>query len=112
MRAGTTIPYPYIGDLYGYILTTSADGTVTQRDYDVVPKQIRMLLNTNLLGELVIQSQSKMQINSYLKNIVDANGDEIYTGGEWQITQTAPILGQMGLKSGYQYRAKLIAGEI
>ena len=53
-----------------------------------------------------------MQINSYVKNIVDANNDQIYTNGEWQIIQTAPVLGPMGLKAGYRYRAIIIAGAI
>ena len=112
MKANTTKEYPYIGDLYSYTTVTSADGTVTERRYNGVPTQVAMILSVNLLGELVIESQSKMQINSYMKNIVDRNGDEIYTGGEWQIIQTAPVLGPMGLKAGYKYRATLIAGEI
>lgn len=112
MKANTTKQYPYTGDLYGYTVVTSADGTVTERVYDEVPSTVKMRLSINLLGELIIESESKMQINANLSNIVDVNGDEIYLDGQWQILQTAPVLGPMGLKAGYKYRARLIAGEI
>lgn len=110
MKSGTTIKYPYTGNLFGYTQRVVNDTTVTE--YTTIPVEVKMILNVNLLGELVIESLTKMQINAYLSNIVDANGEEIYTDGEWQITQTAPVLGPMGLKSGYKYRAKLISGEI
>jgi hypothetical protein len=112
MKPNTTKEYLYTGDYYSYTVITSADGVVTERRYTGVPTQIAMALSINLLGELIIESQSKMQINSYLKNIVDRNGEQVYVDGEWQIVQTAPILGPMGLKAGYKYRARLIAGEI
>jgi hypothetical protein len=112
MRANTTKQYPYTGDLYGYKLVTSADGLVTERVYDEVPVQVALALSVNLLGDLVIESESKMQLNAYLSNIVDANGEEIYVGGQWQVFQTAPLLGPMGIKAGYRYRARIIAGNI
>lgn len=112
MKANTTKQYPYTGDLYGYTQVTSADGSVTENVYTEVPSTVTMRLSVNLLGELVIESQSKMQLNAYLSNVVDANGDEIYLGGQWKITRTAPFLGPMGLKDGYQYRAILIDGQI
>jgi len=112
MKANTTKQYPYVGDYYGYTVVTSADGIVTSNVYTSVPTPVTMSLSVNLLGELVIESQTKMQMNGYVKNIVDANDDEIYTDGEWQIVQTAPILGPMGLKAGYKYRAIIIAGAI
>lgn len=112
MKANTTKQYPYTGDLYGYTQVTSADGSVTENVYTEVPSIVTMRLSVNLLGELVIESQSKMQLNAYLSNVVDANGDEIYVGGQWKVTRTAPFLGPMGLKDGYQYRATLIDGQI
>ena len=112
MKSNTTVQYPYTGDLYGYILVTSADGTVTQKDYDTVPTQVAMSLDVNLLGQLIIKSQAKMQLDAYLELVKDANGEEIYVGGKWQIIQTAPILGPNGIKGGYQYRANLIDGQI
>jgi len=112
MKANTTKQYPYLGDYYGYTVVTSADGTVSNNVYTTVPTPVTMQLSVNLLGELVIESQTKMQMNGYIKNIVDANNDEIYTDGEWKILQTAPLLGPMGLKAGYKYRAQLIAGNI
>lgn len=112
MKANTTKQYPYLGDYYGYTVVTSADGLVSNNVYSTIPTPVAMSLSISLIGELLIESQSKMQRNSYVKNIVDANGDEIYTDGEWQIIQTAPLLGPMGLKSGYKYRAQIISGDI
>ena len=112
MKANTTMQYPYTGDYYGYTLVTSADGTISNRVYSTTPAPVAMSLSINLVGELIITSQTKMQRNAYVKNIVDANNDEIYTNGEWQIVQTAPILGPMGLKDGYKYRAQIISGDI
>lgn len=112
MKANTTKKYPYTGDHYSYILVTSADGTVTENVYDEIPMQVAMGLTVNILGELTITSLSKMQRDAYITNVVDANGEEIYVGGIWKISQTAPILGPLGLKDGYQYRARLISGDI
>lgn len=112
MKANTTKQYLYTGDLYGYTLVTSADGSVTERVYDEVPVQVALALSVNLAGELVIESESKMQLNAYLQNILDANGEEIYVDGQWKIVQTSPLLGPMGLKAGYKYRATIISGNI
>lgn len=112
MRPNTTKQYLYTGDLYGYTQVTSADGSVTENVYAEVPTQVSLALSVNLLGDLVIESESKMQLNAYLANIVDANGEEIYVDGKWEIFQTAPLLGPMGLKNGYRYRARIIAGNI
>lgn len=112
MKANTTKQYPYTGDFYGYTVVTSADGTVTETKYNEFFTKVSMSLAISLIGELLIESQSKMQRNGYVKNIRDANGDEIYTDGVWQIIQTAPLLGPMGLKDGYKYRAQIISGDI
>ena len=112
MKANTTKQYPYLGDYYGYTQVTSADGTVTTDVYTQDPTPVSLALSVNLLGDLVIESQTKMQLNGYIRNIVDANDEEIYTDGEWKIIQTAPLLGPMGLKAGYKYRATIISGNI
>lgn len=112
MKPNTTKQYPYTGDLYPYILVTSADGTVTERQYNVVPDTVQLSLSISLVGELLIESQTKMQKNAYIENILDANGEQIYQDGVWQIIQTAPLLGPMGLKDGYKYRAQIISGDI
>lgn len=104
--------YPYTGDYYSYTLITSEDGTVTEKRYVTIPIQVKMSLSTNLLGELLIDSESKMQLAGLLKNIVDKNGEEIYDAGEWEIIQTMPLLSAIGTKEGYQYRADLIGGQI
>ena len=112
MKANTTKQYPYTGDLYGYTQVTSADGSVTTNVYTEDPEQVSMGLSINYFGDLVIESESKMQLNAYLKNIIDANGDEIYLDGVWKIYQTSPNLGPMGLKSGYKYKASILSGNI
>jgi hypothetical protein len=104
--------YPYTGDYYSYTLVTSADGTVTERRYATIPTEVRLSLSVNLLGELVIDSETKMQLAGRLKNIVDRNGEKIYDAGEWDIVQTMPVLSGLGTKEGYRYRARLIAGNI
>lgn len=112
MKANTTKEYPFTGDYYKYVLETSADGTVSNRVYTTVPENIRLRISVNLLGDLVIESQIKMQLNGYLKNIKDRNGDDIYTGGTWRIFQTAPLLNGLGVKDGFKYRATIIEGNI
>jgi len=112
MKLNTTKQYLYLADYYGYTLVTSADGTVTTKQYVTVPKQVTLALSVNLLGDLLIESPYKMQINGYLKMIIDRNGDEIYTDGVYEIFQTAPVLNGLAIKNGYQYRARIIAGQI
>jgi len=112
MKANTTKEYLFTGDYYKYTLVSSTDGTVTNRVYTTVPETITLRVSVNLLGDLVIESQTKMQINSYLKNIKDRNGEDIYTGGTWQIFQTAPLINGIGVKDGFKYRARIIEGEI
>lgn len=113
MKLNTTKTYPYTGDYYGYTVIsdpTNPDNTV--RQYSTTPVQVKMDLTVNLLGDLVIESENKFQINSYLKNIVDRNNEQIYTNGVWEIYQTAPLLSGLGTKEGYRYRARLIDGLI
>lgn len=104
--------YPYTADYYSYTLITSADGTVTERRYATIPTQVQLSLKTNIFGQLIIDSLSKMQRESIIKNVRDKNGEEIYQNGEWQILQTAPILSVLGTKEGYQYTATIISGDI
>ena len=112
MKTNLTKTYPYVGDYYSYTIRTSADGVVTEKVYTGVPTQVAMALSINLLGDLVVESETKFQINSYLKNILDRNGEQIYTDGVWEIYQTAPLLSAIGIKEGYKYRARLIDGLI
>ena len=112
MKANTTKEYHFTGDYYSYTQVTSADGTVTTKRYVTVPEQVKMSLTTNVVGELIIESQTKMQLEGYLKNVLDRGGEEIYIGGEWMIQQTQPVLDPNGYKDGYKYRASMIAGDI
>jgi hypothetical protein len=112
MKSNTTKEYPYTGDYYGYTIITSSDGTTTSKQYVTVPTSIKMILDVNLLGDLNIESESKLQLNGYVGNILDRNGDEIYVDGLWEIFQTAPLLGPLGIKAGYKYRARIIQGNV
>ncbi len=105
--------YHYTGDYYGYVVIANPnDPDQTSRQYATVPTKVKMSLSVNLLGELVIDSETKMQLAGRLKNIVDRNGEKIYDAGEWDIVQTMPVLSGLGTKEGYRYRARLIAGAI
>lgn len=112
MKSDSTRQYYFLADYYSYTLVTSADGSVTTERYVTVPQQVALDLQINITGDLVIDSQSKMQINGYIKMLLDRAGDEIYEGGEWQIVQTQPLIDSLGYKDGYRYRAKIIAGDI
>ena len=118
MKINTTKNYFYTGDYYSYSLVTSADGTVTTKQYVTTPLQISMDIsvnlnnNTGVIGDLIIISKYKMQLSSYLKNVLDKNNEEIYEAGTWEITSTMPVLNAFGIKEGYRYNAKIIEGNI
>lgn len=104
--------YNYLADVYSYVLITSADGTVTQKEYDVVPTEHRVQISTSFSGDLVILATEKFQKDAYVQNIRDRNNNEIYEDGIWQISSTQPITNALGLVEGYKYKAKIIGGEV
>jgi hypothetical protein len=104
--------YNYEIDVYGYILVTSNDGTVTERQYDVVPTTHFVQVATSFIGDLIILSNSKFQKNAYIENLRDRNGNAIYPDGVWQISSTQPVTNALGLVEGYKYKAKIIDGEV
>ena len=116
MKGNITKEYFYIGDYYGFTREdTGIDPETGLQTYSYdyfYSRKIKMNLSINLLGELIILSPEKMQLNGKIKNILDASKEEIYENGEWTIYQTAPLLGPLGLKEGYQYKARLTAGDI
>lgn len=113
MKLNTTKLYPFTGDYYGYTQITDPNNPDNKANqYTTIPVKVKMDLSVNLLGELIIESLSKMQINGYLRNVVDKNGETIYENGGWTIIQTAPTLNSLGEKQGYKYRAKLFEGQI
>lgn len=112
MKSDTTKQYPFLADYYGYIQITSADGTVTENQYDVVPQKVNAMISVSFLGDLNIESKSKMQIDGIIRNITDANGIEIYDNGAWTITRTMPVINSLYLKDGYAYSATMISGDI
>ena len=112
MKSNTTKQYPFLGDYYGYELVTSADGTVSERKYNEYFTEVKLALSVNFIGDLSLESQSKMQIDGIIKNIRDANDEEIYTNGQWTITRTMPVINSLHLKDGYAYSATIISGDI
>ena len=111
MKNSTGKEYYYTGDYWGYTRSLNSDGVTYTYNY-FFNRKVKMTLSINLLGELIISSQDKMQLDGKIKNIVDRNQEEIYTDGVWKITQTAPLLASLGIKDGYQYRAILVEGQI
>jgi hypothetical protein len=105
------IKYQYSGDYYGYQVKTEID-TSTINQYYEVPISFRCALSTSFIGDLVILSDTKLQIKGRIKNVVDRNGNEIYINGDWEISSTQPVLNAMGLVDGYKYKAKIISGDI
>lgn len=104
--------FNYKVDLYKYILVTSADGSVTQKQYDTFPTEYDVQISTSFIGDLVILANEKFQKDSLIENLRDRNGNQIYTNGEWQITSTQPVTNAMGIVEGYKYKAKLISGDV
>jgi len=112
MKTNTIKNYPFTADYYGYTQITSADGTVTENRYATIPTEVTLMVSVNFIGDLDIQSDIKMQIDSLLKKIKDAAGNEIYENGEWTITQTMPRINALYIKDGYSYKARMISGDI
>jgi hypothetical protein len=102
--------YNYLVDYYSYVLVTSADGTVTTKDYVTVPNTYAVAISTSFIGDIVVLSNEKMQISGYLKNLRDRNGNEVYPDGIWEIRQTQPVLNALGIAEGYKYKAKIVDG--
>ena len=113
MKTNLTKQYPFTGDYYSYsVITNPTDPDQTSRVYTTIPTQVKMALSINLLGELVIDSPTKMQLDGILKNVLDKNSEEIYESGEWQIGRVAPNLNPIGTKEDCRYYAKIIGGII
>jgi hypothetical protein len=100
----------YVGQVYSY--TQTVVDNVTTPVYAELPTAVRMNVSTNLLGEIVIYTDTKMQINSKIKSIVDRKNNQIYTNGTWLVVETQPVLNALGFSEGYKYRAQLIDGAI
>jgi hypothetical protein len=110
MKGNVVKEYHYTGEYYGYTRISIGEDLYEYTYF--YNRKVKMALSINMMGELVIHSPDKMQLDGKITNIVDRNGEEIYTNGEWSITQTAPLLGHLGVKEGYQYKAILVNGEI
>jgi hypothetical protein len=102
----------YTVDYRGYTLVTSADGLVTERRYAVTPTTIRVQISTSFTGTLIILADDKLQLNGYLDNLVDRNGNAVYDDARWNITSTQPVVNAVGLVEGYKYKANIISGNI
>jgi 1-aminocyclopropane-1-carboxylate deaminase/D-cysteine desulfhydrase-like pyridoxal-dependent ACC family enzyme len=104
--------YTYQGDYYGYTTVTSADGLVSNTVYTTSPIIIQFALSTSFIGDIVILTDSKLQLKGHVADITDRNGNPVYVDGEWEIKSTQPIVNAMGVIDGYKYKAKLISGNV
>jgi hypothetical protein len=102
--------YYYSAEYYSYEEVTSADGSVTERVYTEVPEKFKLALTTSFIGDLIILSDKKLQIDGYIGNLLDKNGEEVFVDGVWKITQTQPILNALGFSEGFKYKAKILSG--
>lgn len=102
----------YTVDYRGYTIITSADGTVTERRYATVPTTIKVQISTSFTGDLIILADDKLQLNGYLENLIDRNGNSVYDDAQWTISSTQPVVNAVGLVEGYKYKAKITSGNI
>lgn len=102
----------YTVDYKGYVIITSADGTVTTKRYDTIPTSIKVQISTSFTGDLIILADEKLQLEGYLENLVDRNGNIVYEDALWRISSTQPVVNAVGLVEGYKYKAKIISGNV
>lgn len=100
----------YTVEVQGYREVTSADGTVTQKVYDVATTTVPVSISTSFIGDLNILADIKFQKDAYLLELKDRNENELYEGAVWIITQTQPVVNAVGLVEGYKYKAKILTG--
>lgn len=100
----------YTVEVQGYREVTSADGTVTQKIYDVATTTVPVSISTSFIGDLIILADIKFQKDAYLLELKDRNENELYEGAIWIITQTQPVVNAVGLVEGYKYKAKILTG--
>jgi|Laugrefa1bdmlbdn_1035148.scaffolds.fasta_scaffold02070_3 hypothetical protein len=100
----------YTVEVQGYREVTSADGTVTQKIYDVATTTVPVSISTSFIGDLNILADIKFQKDAYLLELKDRNENELYPEAIWIITQTQPVVNAVGLVEGYKYKAKILTG--
>lgn len=100
----------YTVEVQGYREVTSADGTVTQKIYDVATTTVPVSISTSFIGDLNILADIKFQKDAYLLQLKDRNENELYPDAVWIITQTQPVVNAVGLVEGYKYKAKILTG--
>lgn len=102
--------YYYTANYYSYEEITSADGSVTEKVYTEVPESFKLSVTTSFIGDLIILTDSKLQINGYITDLLDKNGEEVFIEGLWEVVQTQPVLNALGFAEGFKYKAKIISG--
>lgn len=103
MKANTVKNYNFTGDFYeGTIYQIASGESVVKYGYAFSPK---MGISTNLFGELVIYTDAILQLGGIIAKVKDRNGNQIYPGSQWTITNGQPVLDGLGVISSYKYRA-------
>jgi uncharacterized glyoxalase superfamily metalloenzyme YdcJ len=100
----------YTVEVQGYREVTSADGSVTQKVYDIATTTVPVAISTSFIGDLNILADIKFQKDAYLLELKDRNQNELYPEAIWIITQTQPVVNAVGLVEGYKYKAKILTG--
>lgn len=102
----------YTVDYRGYTTVTSADGAVSEKRYIAIGTPVRVQISTSFTGDLILLADEKLQLDGYLQNLVDRNGNQVYENAVWRISSTQPVVNAVGLVEGYKYKAKIISGNI
>ena len=102
--------YYYTANYYSYREVTLGDESTVQKVYAKIPESFKLALTTSFIGDLVILTSKKLQIEGYITDVVDKNGEEVFVDGLWRITQTQPVLNALGFGEGYKYKAKILTG--
>jgi len=90
-----------------YTFTDTPSGNTTVRTY-TLNSNVRVGVSGNLVGDLIIYSETLMVLEGRLKNLRDRSGNAAMPDAVWQITQVTPVINGIGLFDGYKYKARLV----
>jgi hypothetical protein len=102
--------HQYNATLYKYTSATgSAVGSATLT-YSV-DGPINVSVTQNIFGKIAVifkeEDGHRLQQNSQLTNLTDANGNELYPGGVWTMMGIMPVITMFGYREGFKGDAKL-----
>ena len=92
-------------DYYTFVDTPSGNTVVRTYSLD---SNVKVSVAGNLIGDLVIYSDSLLVLEGQLRNLRDRSGNAAMPDAIWQITQVSPVINGIGLFDGYKYKARLV----